>query len=300
MNIEYLYEFVELANRLNITDSAKMLHLHQSTLSKHIRSLEQELDASLLYRFGNTISLTDAGYLLAGDATKIIDMYEQTKEEIQRLKHVKHIQIGWAMNDEGLSGLLSTAIILNNSSTNTPVQLKEISKNDLYRFLDEDAISAIVKTESLDFLESHDYEYQFLMSSPFVAIMDKDNPLAVRESLHIEDLRDQTFIKLISPEIGSGWNIIQSVCRSHGFDPLTSPVFRKSLPEQLATPLNDNLFIYASTEREMKIIAKLDRYACIPFADEDAAFPIFIIYKQDSVPMISPFINKLHEARKLF
>ena len=64
MDISAFNEFVELAKRLNITETARMLNMSQPTLSKHIISFEKELRLSLFERTGSAMRLTEAGNAL--------------------------------------------------------------------------------------------------------------------------------------------------------------------------------------------------------------------------------------------
>ena len=47
MNTEYLKEFVVLAETKNFWEASDRLYMNQSTLSKHIKSLENELCVDL-------------------------------------------------------------------------------------------------------------------------------------------------------------------------------------------------------------------------------------------------------------
>ena len=49
MNTEYLKEFVVLAETKNFWEASDRLYMNQSTLSKHIKSLENELGINLFY-----------------------------------------------------------------------------------------------------------------------------------------------------------------------------------------------------------------------------------------------------------
>ncbi len=61
MNTEFLKEYVVLADSGSFTAAAAKLHITQSTLSKHIASLEHELDVDLFARDKRGILLTRAG-----------------------------------------------------------------------------------------------------------------------------------------------------------------------------------------------------------------------------------------------
>lgn len=61
MNIDYLKEFVVLADNSSFSGAAEVLFLSQSSLSKHIKALEQELDVLLFRRTTRCLELTEEG-----------------------------------------------------------------------------------------------------------------------------------------------------------------------------------------------------------------------------------------------
>lgn len=73
MQIEYLQEFLILERTRNFSEAAKLLHISQSALSKHISALEDELDMDLFKRLGNSLQLTEAGTVFRDGATIVVN-----------------------------------------------------------------------------------------------------------------------------------------------------------------------------------------------------------------------------------
>lgn len=61
MDIHTLQCFLTLAHDLNFTKAAEKEHITQSSLSRKINGLEDELGISLFYRDSHQVSLTEAG-----------------------------------------------------------------------------------------------------------------------------------------------------------------------------------------------------------------------------------------------
>ena len=61
MEIGTIQEFVVLAECLNFSEAASRLFISQSSLSKHIKALEQELGVALFERTTRSIRLSGAG-----------------------------------------------------------------------------------------------------------------------------------------------------------------------------------------------------------------------------------------------
>lgn len=77
MTTERLYEFLILSQTLNYSTAAENLFITQSVLSKHIKSIEKELQVQLFYRTTHGVSLTVAGHLLAQKAGVLLEQCNQ-------------------------------------------------------------------------------------------------------------------------------------------------------------------------------------------------------------------------------
>ena len=76
MEINYLKEFVVLAQTGNFMEAAEMLYVSQSTLSKHIKSIEVELGVSLFDRTTRKVTISKYGQLLLPYAQQIAELQE--------------------------------------------------------------------------------------------------------------------------------------------------------------------------------------------------------------------------------
>ena len=84
MTTEYLYEFSVLARTLSFSRAAQALCLSQSTLSKHVQRMEDELGVQLLVRSTHAVSLTEAGRLLAGQAEGIVRRCSRAERQLRQ------------------------------------------------------------------------------------------------------------------------------------------------------------------------------------------------------------------------
>ena len=89
MEIRTLRYFLAVAREENMTRAAELLHVTQPTLSKQMKSLEDELGKKLFTRHSFSIRLTDEGILLrnrAEDLINMVDKIEQLPVYYKRLK----------------------------------------------------------------------------------------------------------------------------------------------------------------------------------------------------------------------
>lgn len=88
MEIKTLKYFLAVAREENMTKAAQILHVTQPTLSKAIRSLEDELGKKLFERHSFSISLTDEGALLRNRAEDLVTMADKIESEFISLDSI--------------------------------------------------------------------------------------------------------------------------------------------------------------------------------------------------------------------
>ncbi len=84
MKLSVMREFVRLAALKNYSRTAEELYIAQSALSRHIASLEREMNTPLINRSRNSFELTSAGELALERFQKILEEYEQLLDQISR------------------------------------------------------------------------------------------------------------------------------------------------------------------------------------------------------------------------
>ena len=97
MDLRALHYFVVVAEERNITRAAERLKMSQPPLSNQIKGLEEELGVQLFIRGKRQLTITDAGLLLYRRARQILELSEQTRQEVQ--------------STEGLSGDLNISLV---------------------------------------------------------------------------------------------------------------------------------------------------------------------------------------------
>ena len=94
MTFEQLKYFVTLVEGENFLEVAEKLYISQSSLSKQIKKLEEELEVSLLDRSGRKAKLTEGGEFFYLEAKKLLLEYEKLLENIKPYKKKNILSIG--------------------------------------------------------------------------------------------------------------------------------------------------------------------------------------------------------------
>lgn len=98
MNLEQLRYFVTVAQLENVSRAAEVYHLSQSSLSKIIRKMEDELGTPLFERNGKRIRLSAAGTRFLEGSLLILQEADRTVSDLQMLsgEEALTIRVGFA------------------------------------------------------------------------------------------------------------------------------------------------------------------------------------------------------------
>ena len=88
MDLRALRYFLAVAREENMSRAAEQLHVTQPTLSKALRSLEDELGKKLFTRHSFSIALTEEGLLLRSRAEDLLSMADKIEQEFLSLDDI--------------------------------------------------------------------------------------------------------------------------------------------------------------------------------------------------------------------
>ncbi|MEM5318101.1 LysR family transcriptional regulator [Paraburkholderia sp. JHI869] len=83
-DLTLLQAFVAIVESGSISAAARKLHLSQPTLSRQLRSLEDQCGASLLRRDTHRMSLTEVGHQFLADAQALLALAEESEQRMRR------------------------------------------------------------------------------------------------------------------------------------------------------------------------------------------------------------------------
>jgi DNA-binding transcriptional LysR family regulator len=85
MTLEQLRIFVEVAERLHVTQAAEVLNITQSAASAATRALETRLGTALFHRIGRRLELTEAGRVLLPEAKTVLAKVSGAEQALAEL-----------------------------------------------------------------------------------------------------------------------------------------------------------------------------------------------------------------------
>lgn len=216
MEIEHLYEFTVIAELQSFSRAAEELCMSQSSLSKHILSLERELGVPLLIRNPRSVALSPAGAQilpLAAQAYEIqnkitVAAARQSSKEKTLLK-IASIPV---MAQYNITGVLAKFQRIHPEVT---LEVAECEQHELSALLEQGgcelAFSRFSKAQ-----ESNLECLEFCRDN-LVAVVPKEHPLAVETALDLAALRDEPLLFL---DRRTGLHVLcDELCHRAGFTP---------------------------------------------------------------------------------
>ena len=188
MEIRVLKYFLAVAREGSITGAANSLHLTQPTLTRQLQDLEKELKQKLLVRGKHKITLTPEGMILRKRAEEIVDMVEKTEAEFLSISETisGDIYIGGGESD----CMKHIAQIIKEIQEDYPeIKFHIFSGNaeDVTEKLDKGLLDFGVLIQPVD-LSKYD-NIPLPDKDIWGVVMIKDNPLAKKKYIELEDLK---------------------------------------------------------------------------------------------------------------
>lgn len=212
MELLQLQYFITVARLEHVTEAAKTLHVTQSSLSKTIQRLEEDLGAPLFDRTGRNLRLNELGVRFLRRAEKAMLELEQGKLEIRDLASQEH---------RALELAVTTASTLPPILREFRKQLPDIQFH-VQMVATEEMITLLHRGE-VDFclssppIQGEDIECQIVYVDPIVVAVSSNHHLAQRTSISLNELSNEWFV---SVKKGYGTrDFVDEVCRSAGFEP---------------------------------------------------------------------------------
>ncbi|WP_103107970.1 LysR family transcriptional regulator [Brevibacillus reuszeri] len=212
MKLLQLKYFLAVARSEHVTEAARSLHVTQSSLSKTIQRLEEDLGMPLFDRIGRKLRLNEYGSRFLRRAERALFELEQGKQEIRDLSSPEH-------------GTLELAVT---TASTLPHILREFRKKRPHiqfhvQMLSTYEMVKVLQRGEVDFCLSSppiyedDIECQIVFLDPIHVAVPKSHRLADQSSVALAELADESFVGV---KKGYGTrDLVESICKLAGFVP---------------------------------------------------------------------------------
>ena len=219
--IRDINEFIILAKTCNYQEAAEMLYISQSSLSKHIQALEDDLGCLLFDRTTRSVSLTKSGEIFLEYAEQILDLNNRCLSDLEEVRNDEdnRLAIGFLPHLEHC-GIIEMLSDFSRSHRNITVHM--LSGTHPVDWLHNQKCDFIFNTQSMkgdNAIESILYKEDHI-----VAVLALDHMLAEQSVINISELEGEDFI-FHTDEADNRSSVMQlcrKICLDAGFEPHVS------------------------------------------------------------------------------
>ena len=189
----------------------------QSTVSKAVKQLEEEIGAPLLDRIGHRTRLTDLGEVVYPRAVRLLADRGDLLAELDELRGLRRGALRLGLAPVASSHIFAPLLARYRSAyPGIDVRLTEHGG---------DRLMELVRSGDLELAatvlpDSEEFEWQDVRREPLVAVLAADQPLARASSIDLAALKDLPF--LLFAEGFAINRLVGDACRRHGFEPVVA------------------------------------------------------------------------------
>ena len=189
MEIRTLRYFLAVAREENMSRAAEQLHVTQPTLSKALKSLEEELGKKLFTRHSFSIALTEEGVLLRNRAEDLLSMADKIEREFLSLDDITGGDICFGLAESYQIRYLAREIRqFKKAYPNLRYHITSGDTEQVTEKLDKGLLDFAVICETPDERKYH--HIPFPESDYFGAVIPIDSELARKDCITANDLAD--------------------------------------------------------------------------------------------------------------
>jgi DNA-binding transcriptional LysR family regulator len=215
MDIRHLRYFVEVARQKSFSKAAVAMHVSQSTISKTIIELEEELACTLFNRNSKHVQLTDVGEIFFAKAYQLVETFDNLPTELESMSGMVKGTINIGVPP--ITGATVFAELLGKFKTACPgIEIV------LYEFGSK-SVEAGIQDGSLDiglicnYTQNDLYGIIHFAKDPLYAVVYKGHPLCSCDKVSFESLANESFVMF--KKDFSLYDKILYRCKAAGFEP---------------------------------------------------------------------------------
>ena len=215
MEIKQMKYFVEVVKNGGMTRASKHLYIAQSTISKNIKSIEDEFNVTLFDRRKKHIILTDIGQIFYDKCVEALAILDDLSLEMDDVTNIErgHIRLG-------ISAIMDVRLFTESLNQfhsmypNVTYEVVEGGGKAVEFYLNKDEIDVGITTLPVD---DDIYHAVPLYKEKLMLVVDKNSKYAKQSSVYLGDLKNERFI-MFHDDYYIKDQIIES-CRKVGFHP---------------------------------------------------------------------------------
>lgn len=192
MDLRKMYYFDATVKYQSFSRAAKALHISQPSLSNAIKSLEEEIGGPLIERTTKQFRLTELGQQFYERSKDLITQFEVMETELKELAKGENLEIRLGMIES--ANYLFSQVILEYQKLypHNHITLIDTLYNQTVRqaLLGLNVHGVITNQHIVD----HEIKSELLYNEPYVVLIKKDHPFAMKEKITLVDFVEESLI----------------------------------------------------------------------------------------------------------
>jgi DNA-binding transcriptional LysR family regulator len=214
MELRTLRAFVEVVKQGGFSQAAKVVFATQSTVSKAVKQLEDEVGVLLLDRVGHRSTLTAAGEIVYRRALRILAERNDLMSELDEVRGLKRGLLRLGLPPM-VSSILFAPLLAIYRERYPGIEIRLVENGS-------DRLEEILSAGDIDFAASNipvaeGLEWQNVRREPLMALIPAREFASRRKSIDLTDLKQTPFILFDSSFAVS--RLVVVACRQAGFEP---------------------------------------------------------------------------------
>ena len=222
METRRLEAYVTLVDAGGFRLAAEALYITQPALSQQIARLEKDVGVRLIDRASRPIAMTEAGKEFYFRARKVLDAMQDISQLLDESRGVDFGRVRIGIVPAMLFSRPALAVrSFREKYPEAEVTLRTIGTAQLIEELEQGNVDAAILLTQPDL---KDLSSLALFSEDYLVCLPSGHPLAGREEVRFEELRNETILqgpRVANPE---GFDAVTAACMDAGFSPRTFTV----------------------------------------------------------------------------
>ena len=248
MNLEQLKYVMAIVKHQHLTNASYEVSISQSSLSKYLKKVEEELGGVQLFdRTTRNVKLTAAGQEFSKYASRIIAEYENMMSAMEEFTSLERggLSVG-TIPVYSSRGLISLFTSFQKKYPGIQLEIKEKLTNELIDLLKKSELDIAIIALPFDMDPLNTFTTYPMIEDEVVLITHKSHPFAKRRSINLSEAADQNFIFI--NHASTLYQICIDACKEAGFTPKIT--YESSQIDMVAGLVEEGLGVSLITLRE--------------------------------------------------
>ena len=219
VNLDLLRSFFSIVEHGSLNRAAEILRVSQSTLTRQVHQLEDEVGGRIFERSASGVSLTAAGHVLQATMQPLLAQFDDALNEARKSARGQSSRLRVGYIGSASSQYLHPALAaLRRAHPEVKVALTDLSPGEQIIALRKGAIDLALLANARVILAREFFVKRIAVVSVFVALPE-NHPLASRRALKLTDLKRELFVGVNDRDMPGHNAWITQLCRKARFRP---------------------------------------------------------------------------------